>query len=504
LENRHNLEFLGKLPGVESLKVKSSMIGIGYETLDRETFDPKLTYEKMAKSGVKWARMQTGWLKCEKIKGIYDFSWLDETVDSLLAIGIQPWLSVSYGNPHYTPVEGYETFAKDHPGEITPSYVRGYVGEIPIYHGKAAVEGWKNYLKAMVRHFRKRVTHWEIWNEPNTAPYGFWRTCGLYSDYDRSDFEAVCAADYVKLVEISAEAIRGEDKKAKIIGGSISLTLDACYFVRNLMKNGITKYIDIFTFHPYGTNPEFGLEERYGNIRHELDTHGGKHIEIWQGEVGMPTVAREGLSIGSEYAQAKFVTRRYTADFRVGCSMSSYYMVIDKQNYNLEPTSNVCGMGVLNCKGEAKLSYRALQSMGYLFDSAQRADDLYMRINIFGTPLMSHLKLISMVVNKFRRKNIPVFSYHVPENPELSMEPGFTDIQLWVDEKDKFDDLILIDPIRGDVYKIKNVESCTKGFKYPWVGFDEVVKGFTTLTRMPYVDYPLFISDISLLNEGRS
>jgi len=499
-----NLEFVGKLPFPNSLSIESSIIGLGYETLDRDTFEPKLTYDKIVNSGVKWARLQSGWLKCEKEKGIYNFKWLDEIVDSLIAIGVQPWISVSFGNPLYTLVEGYDTYAEDHPGETVPSFVRGYVGENPIYHGDEALKAWRNYLRAMVRHFKGRVKHWEVWNEPNSAPHAFWRTYELYQDYERSDFEAACAADYVKFVRICAEAIRESDEHAQIIAGSLSLTLDACFYVRNLVKNGITKYIDIFTFHPYGVNPEFGLEERYNNIRYELDSHGGEHIRIWQGEVGYPTIKKDGFCSGSEYVQAKYITRRFTADFKLGCEVSSYFMVIDKQNYNLDGNSKVCGYGVLDCKGNPKLSYIALQSMGYLFDSAQRADDLYIRISVFGTPpTSSHLRPIAIQTNKFRsRNNIPVFSYHIPENPEISMEPGNINIQLWVDESDKLDDLVVIDPLRGNVYRIIDFETSSRGFKCPAKGFDETVKGFVTLTNMPFTDYPLFISDLSILESG--
>jgi hypothetical protein len=57
-------------------------LGIGFETLDRKFFDPKPTYEPLEKLGIKWARVQTGWSRCETTKGKYDFAWLDEIVDA--------------------------------------------------------------------------------------------------------------------------------------------------------------------------------------------------------------------------------------------------------------------------------------------------------------------------------------------------------------------------------------------------------------------------------------
>ncbi len=496
LANRPNLEWIGQLPEPSSAAVKRSIIGIGYETLDRDTFDPALTYGPMAKSGVKWARMQTGWMKCEKERGVYDFAWLDKDVDALLAIGIQPWFSVSFGNPLYTPVEGYATWAADHPGQEVPHSVRGYVGEVPMYHGPDAVKGWENYLAALARHFAGRVTHYEIWNEPNTAPHGFWQTHGRYDEGDRSAFEAHCARDYVELVKISSRTIRRADPAARIIGGAISVTLDACFYIRNLVASGIAEHIDILSYHPYGSNPEFGLAERHNNLRHELDTHGGRHVALWQGETGLPTQPMSGSARGGAYVQAKFIARRFTADFKVGCEMSSYFMVIDKTGYD---RGRVCGYGVLDCEGRPKLGYRALQAMGYLFDDAERADDLYIRVNLFGTPMMSQLRHIAMVTNKFRRKGVPVFAYHVPENPEINIETGQLDLQLWIDPKDKFDAPVLIDPIRGNVYAITSFESARTGFKYKPIGFDENVAGFATLYNLPFTDYPLFVADRRIL-----
>ena len=163
--------------------------------------------------------------------------------------------------------------------------------------------------------------------------------------------------------------------------------------------------------------------------------------------------------------------------------MSSYFMVMDKRAYNAQ--GGVCGYGVLDVQGRPKLAFRALQSMGYLFDSAEKADDLYLRVNIYGAPLMSHLRHISLCLGKFRRKGIPVFYYHVPENPELSVEPGLLDLQVWTDMPERFSEPVLIDPIRRNVYLIEDFESCVKGFKYPPLGFDENVRGFTTFHGLP-------------------
>ncbi|MBQ6599484.1 MAG: hypothetical protein IJH79_18205, partial [Lentisphaeria bacterium] len=76
LESFPGAELLGRLPSRKSLNVKDSILGIGFETLDRDTFDPRKTVPFLAESGVKFARCQTGWMKCEKTPGQFDFGWL--------------------------------------------------------------------------------------------------------------------------------------------------------------------------------------------------------------------------------------------------------------------------------------------------------------------------------------------------------------------------------------------------------------------------------------------
>ena len=76
----------------------SSNASIGFECIDRGLFDPDRCYDTLADTGIKWARCQTMWSRCEKEKGKYDFAVLDGIVDNLTKRGIRPWFSVSFGN----------------------------------------------------------------------------------------------------------------------------------------------------------------------------------------------------------------------------------------------------------------------------------------------------------------------------------------------------------------------------------------------------------------------
>ena len=79
---------VGKITPKASKDIKFSKIGIGFEKLDRDVFDPEKAYDALSKIGVKKARLQSGWQRTEKEKGVYDFEWLDRVVDSLIAIDV--------------------------------------------------------------------------------------------------------------------------------------------------------------------------------------------------------------------------------------------------------------------------------------------------------------------------------------------------------------------------------------------------------------------------------
>ena len=125
-----NLEEVGKLKVLSSQEIKDSPISIGFECLDRQMFDPDRCYEPLGKTGVKWARCQTGWCRCEQQKGVYTFEWLDSIVDNLLAQGVKPWFNVGYGNKLY----------------MNDVYSDAAVGFVPLYYGEETLQSERKHI----------------------------------------------------------------------------------------------------------------------------------------------------------------------------------------------------------------------------------------------------------------------------------------------------------------------------------------------------------------------
>ena len=81
------LQKIGQVEMVPAQQGTAPRIGIGFEKLDRGAFQPEKTYDKVAALGVHWVRIQSGWARTEKEKGVYDFAWLDEIVDNIRSRG---------------------------------------------------------------------------------------------------------------------------------------------------------------------------------------------------------------------------------------------------------------------------------------------------------------------------------------------------------------------------------------------------------------------------------
>ena len=463
------LEYIGDMPFRGSRDVKKSRLGIGFEVLDhREAYDFDQTINIIQHSGVKWARLQAGWQRAEKEPGVYNFQWLDHIVDSLRAAGIEPWISLSFGNGLYM--------------DCPPC--RGSYFYSPTVFGEKAVTGWVNYCQAMARHFQGRVSYYEVWNEPNA---GFLQKPGSELN---GKIEAEPPHVYAELVKVTAKAVREILKDdAKIIGGSISGCSLCNEYIQGLFDAGIAEDIDIFSYHPYEEIPELYWPARLQFIRDRIE-ESGKKIEIWQGENGLPADI-------SEVYQARFLTRRYLTDLRLGVDMTSYFTACDFGNgYN---GNQLFRFGVVDASDpanyKAKLALRAMQSFTWLFDDDTKPANVSFEVHPYETPWAFTTRPVDdiyPVVCGFRKGDVPIYAYYHPSHLRSNYDVHAVNIQMYPERWSTFDRPVLIDPITAKIYRIKNEMNCSDG-NYG---------RFRQFHRMPLLDYPLFVTDASIFRDG--
>ena len=293
-----NMKTIGKVKEKKSSEIKESRLGLGLEKLDRNLYDPTPCYDKIAELGVKWIRIQSGWCRTEKVKGVYGFAWLDDIVDNLIKRDLKPWLCLCYGNELYT--EGANN-----------KY--GSVGYPPIKTEEERT-AWNNYIKACATRYKGKTGYYEIWNEPDGQCC--WRT-------------GVNPKEYSEFVVRTAKAIKSVDKNAKIIAGSFFSGLT---FLNDFLKEGCAEYIDYITYHRYKYLPDNGVIKYVDGAKAVIGLYSDK-IKLIQGETGTHSeFSLNGALPGANWTerkQAKFLLRKLMIDLSTDVFFTSYFTAVD-------------------------------------------------------------------------------------------------------------------------------------------------------------------------------
>ena len=280
---RVDLPRIGTIRPRPASEVGSSNWTLGCETLDRGFADWDQYRDYLAPLGLKSIRLQAGWAKCEEIKGVHDFAWLDHIVDDALSLGLDPMLETDYGNPAYAGGGGWDL-----------------AGGFPT--SPEALAAWDAWVDALTRHFAGRVRDWAMWNEPDIPP----------TDGSAPKTPEQIAAFNVRTARIVRRNIPG----ARIAGLSLARNnpafLDEC--IRALGPD--VSLFQWFIYHGYQPAPE----SSYANVeaQKEVVLHLAPHARLRQGENGCPSemASRFALSLipWSEYSQAKWNLRRMLGD----------------------------------------------------------------------------------------------------------------------------------------------------------------------------------------------
>jgi len=291
-------------------KISHSRLGIGFEKLDRDVFDPQKAYDKVQRTGVKKVRIQSGWMRTEKEPGVYDFAWLDDIVENLLIRGLEPWLCLSYGNPLYTDL------AKT---------VFGAVG-CPPNRTETQMQAWLAYVDATVRHFSGKITLFEIWNEPDST-YS-WR----HEPTDNADNidKVKNAREYGLFATETAKVIHAADESARVAAGAIC-RLGNLRFVNDVLATGLWQHIDAFTFHVYSSF-DGERQQTIESLRNLLDIY-DPNIALIQGESGGQSRS-DGNGAMKRFAwtatkQMKYLLRTLICDVWCDLEFTSYFTTMD-------------------------------------------------------------------------------------------------------------------------------------------------------------------------------
>ncbi len=466
------IKFMYGLKKRGTLKTKNSdaesysKLGIGLEKLDRNLYNPTPIYDSLSEIGMKWVRIQSGWCRTETQKGVYDFSWLDTIVDNLIKRNMKPWLCLCYGNGLYTP-------------EADNKY--GAVGRPPV-KTEAEKTAWGNYVKATVEHYKDKIDYFEIWNEPDGEHC--WR-------------HGVNALEYGEFAIGTAKIIRESAPKAKILAGSFFTEIS---YVYDMLKTGLSDYIDYITFHRYKYLPDNGNESFIKTLRATVNLFSDK-IGIIQGETGTHSrYSKNGaLPFGNwdERKQAKFLLRKLMSDIGSGVEFTSYFTAVDifENIISDSGTKTEEFYGFFGVLGEEfyengvpkgnyykKQSYYAFQNLCAFFDGREILTDL---------PIYFYSDYANLVggyeENPFNdRSNIYIYGFSLGEVRALAYWKGTdiltTDFESCCSAKAMGmpEGVHIIDLMDGTVYSLEDTVY-------------SIEDGKVTLSHIPIKDYPMLL-----------
>jgi hypothetical protein len=435
-----DLKQIGWLAIKSSNEIQSSPWSVGCETLDRDYADFSVYKDYVGELGIKHARLQSGWAKCEKEKGVYDFDWLDRCVYGLTEQGVEPWICLCYGNPLYG---------------------SGMRLGSAIFTSEETMAAWCNYVEATVRRYKDVVSEWEVWNEPKG-----------------SDPPEV----YANLLIRSAESIRKVQPDATILAFSVHS------FSPGVLKNFPRKVFDILkakdkldlvdyvTYHPYTRNPDecYPMVEALG----ELVRSYNPKIKLYQGECGCPSILEWGHALSNypwtEYSQAKWVLRRMAGD-RVRDIRSSVFTIIDLRYPNMLQSFGLIRSNLLHEIIYKRPVFYGVQHMAGFFDgTATSKGELQYQSDTSR----------KMTIAGFEKMNRPaVLIWYKDQIPSDDLKWDLVNLKI---EKLNFNDPAYVEMITGKVYKIDRSNWKNEG--------DD-----TRLNKLPIWDSPIMIAERSLV-----
>ncbi|MBD3375345.1 hypothetical protein GF406_09945 [candidate division KSB1 bacterium] len=474
---------VGKIQPRHANDIDGNTWSVGAETMDRDYTIYENWKDYLGPLGFKHARIQSGWMKTEPEKGVYDFTWLDEIIFDMHEQGVKPWVNLAWSNKHYA------------------EWTANNRGRVP--KTEEGLKAWAQFVQALVARYGHIVDEWEIWNEASP---------GKIKD----------PADYVKLVQVTIPAIRSLQPDATIMLFALDHTsfksirpqrilnhqdtpfqhsddresvskevwsylhdperlqrnFDYVTFVMDSLKSlGLLDQIDVISYHPYEYNPD----DAYQNLAwlREWAAEYAPHLTLYQGENGAPSERIEHRGLRgyewTETTQAKWALRRLLGD--LGRDIPSSYFGIMDMFYQ----EDVNRKGLLYANPDKtvhhkKKSYHALQNMAAIFDNRLQRIEHYpsqfqeLPLSLFGYE------------NKYSYNQIVTLWLH-DQVPQESNEKIDIDLTLF---EGRFDDPVYVDLLTGEVFDIPEKNWQKRGTVYEF-------------SDIPVYDSPVLIAEKSLL-----
>ena len=416
---------------------------LGCEVLDRDFADYQQYKVYIVPLGIKTIRLQGGWAKTEKVKGMYDFAWLDTLIDDARGRGLNILLETDYGNPIYEGGGGFDL-----------------AGGFPT--SEAALAAWDRWVEAMTTRYKGKVRDWAMWNEP---------------DINKKHTPEDIAAFNIRTAEIVKRVIPDSRIAGLSLASSSPKLFESCLKV--LAAKGKVDLFHWFIYHGYEFNPD----KSYKNVELLKSTLAkySTQAKMRQGENGCPSEKATKFALSNhpwtEYSQAKWDLRRMLGDLGHDVE-SSVFTICDFNHTGREINRKGLLWATADKKVEKiKLAYYSVQNCVALFD------DTLERVKEYGVTVTYDKSTACFVYrNKTTQQNLIVMwdNSGTPDDLFLTRPAQLEVKGLTITEP------VCVDLVSGRIYEIP-AERITK------------TEASTVFKDIPFYDAPVLIAEKALV-----
>ncbi len=304
--------------------------------------DPWLTLAWDA--GVRTVRTQLSWRDVELEPGVWTWDEMDGRIDPLVERGFEILGILTLPAP----------WAQERPDEgLVPRNLN-----LPWNHPE---NYWGRYVYNTVLHYRGRIQHYEVWNEP-----------------DLEEFWEGDPNQYYQLLRLAYRAIQAADPDATVVMAGMELGQDPEFFqtvIRLADEDPTGPNFDVVSIHSY-TNTEW-VYERTRSTRALLDGHGFANVPIWitetniplWGEGAAPSIASTGYATPEEASW--YIVQAFANAMAAGAERVMVFRLADERI--------PIPYGVVRNSGEPRPSYYAFHTaaafLGGVTDAARETTE---------------------------------------------------------------------------------------------------------------------------------
>lgn len=289
---------------------------------------------------------------------VYNWQYIDELFDAILDTGMRPFIELGF----------------------MPSGMAS--GDSTIFWWKGNVtppkdpEQWRDLISSLVAHWTERYGeeevvqwHFEVWNEPNLS--GFW--IGDTKGMQGAEWEAYARAEYFKLYQVTAEAVKSVNPRYRVGGPATAGNAWVPETIAFCEDNGVP--LDFITTHHYAVTA--GYLDESGNAGTVLSPDRDamtREVRGVRGQIeassmpGLPLHYTEWSSsytpsdpVHDSYHSAAFILNKLKGIGGAAQSMSYWTFTDIFEEAGPRATPFHGGFGLINYQGIPKPSFYAYQ-----------------------------------------------------------------------------------------------------------------------------------------------